>query len=77
MGRAKYWAKFGAYIRGLRISKGIKTDEVADRLGVNRATVTNWELGYSLPTARSFALLSDIYDTDIRVLAYKVKTLDE
>lgn len=41
-----------AQIRGLRLAYGLSQAKLAERLGVSRVTVSNWERGIAVPTSR-------------------------
>ncbi len=41
-----------AQIRGLRLAYGMSQAKLAERLGVSRVTVSNWERGIAVPTSR-------------------------
>ena len=43
--------KFGERIRELRKERGLTVYELANRLGISRNTLTNWELGEKEPHA--------------------------
>ena len=49
-------------IQLLRKSKGISQEELADRIGVSRQSVSKWESEQSLPDAEKIVLLSDFFD---------------
>jgi transcriptional regulator with XRE-family HTH domain len=42
----------GDHLRKCRLDLGLLQRDVAGQLGVDTATITNWELGHSLPTLR-------------------------
>lgn len=43
-----------------RIAIGITQDQLAEKLGVDRSTVTKWELGKSYPRASLLPKISEI-----------------
>lgn len=57
----------GEVARDLREGAGLKPDEVADHLGVHRATVFAWEAGRD-PQLRHAMALADLYGVSIDAL---------
>jgi len=49
-------------LRQARTDSGLSQEEVADKLGVSRQTMSNWENGRSFPDIVSVVALSDIYN---------------
>ena len=45
----------------LRKSKGLSQDELGQRLGVSRQTISKWELAQSYPDFQRLVLLSDYF----------------
>jgi transcriptional regulator with XRE-family HTH domain len=52
-------------LRSLRQQKGLSIKDVAERLGVQRQTVYQWERGETLPTLGKLVLLESIYGDDL------------
>jgi transcriptional regulator with XRE-family HTH domain len=52
-------------LRSLRQQKGLSIMEVAEKLGVQRQTVYQWERGETLPTLRKLVLLESVYGDDL------------
>lgn len=50
---------FGANLKALRKKAGLTQEELADRLGVANKTISNWELGNSIPTVDDVKKLAD------------------
>ncbi|MFH1265335.1 MAG: helix-turn-helix domain-containing protein [Planctomycetota bacterium] len=57
---------FGDHLRTRRLDLGLLQREVARRIGVETATVTNWELGHSWPDFRSLPAIIDFLGYDPR-----------
>lgn len=57
----------------LRKSKGLSQDELGQRLGVSRQTISKWELAQSYPDFQRLVLLSDYFDLSLDAL---VKDID-
>lgn len=57
-------AEFGAELRRLRQAKGVSQQAVADAVGVQRATVTQWETGRFPPAADRLRRLDEYFQTD-------------
>lgn len=48
-----------------RIRAGLRQEDVAALLGINRAAVANWETGRALPMSRLLPALARIYNCSI------------
>jgi len=48
-------------LKGARVNAGITVVKVADLIGVNKATIYNWESGLTEPKAGQIALLVELY----------------
>lgn len=57
----------------LRKSKGLSQDELGQRLGVSRQTISKWELAQSYPDFQRLVLLSDYFGLSLDTL---VKDID-
>lgn len=58
--------KIGSFLRELRKEKGFTQDELAEKMGVSRKTVSRWETGNNLPDISLLVKLADLYDIDVR-----------
>lgn len=47
-------------LEAARVNAGLTQKEVAERMGVNRATIMNWESGKIVPKAAQFSMFCDI-----------------
>ena len=56
----------GTFLQELRKEKGLTQEQLAERTGVARRTVSRWETGSNLPDLDILIELSDFYDTDLR-----------
>ena len=52
----------GERLYELRKQKGLSQEEVADRLGVTRQTVSKWETGQSTPDFDKVLPLCELYE---------------
>ena len=52
-------------LRSLRQQKGLSIKDVAEKVGVQRQTVYQWERGETLPTLRKLVLLESVYGDDL------------
>jgi transcriptional regulator with XRE-family HTH domain len=43
-----------------RVAKGLTLDELAARIGVSRASVSNWEIGRGLPQPKRYPKLARV-----------------
>lgn len=48
-------------IKSLRLANGWTQEQLADKVGVTRATVTQWETGWSQPRMGKVAKLADVF----------------
>ena len=55
-------------LRKLREEKGMTQEQLANILGVNRTTVTLWEVGINKPRADMLIKLADVLQCPIDVL---------
>jgi len=55
-------------IKELRESKGIQQKELALDLGVTQPTISNWELGIKIPSAKSTRKLADYFGVSVDYL---------
>lgn len=58
----------GNQIKERRQRLGLSQEELAERLYVSRATVSNWETSKTLPDVQSMLLLANLFGTTIDVL---------
>ena len=58
--------KIGKYLQDCRKEKGLTQEQLADKLGVARRTVSRWETGANMPDLDILIELSDLYETDLR-----------
>ena len=56
----------GTFLQELRREKGLTQEQLAERTGVARRTVSRWETGNNLPDLDILIELSDFYNTDLR-----------
>lgn len=52
-------------LKALRVNAGLTQQDVADRLGVSRTTVIDWENNEKRPKELAVYALAYLYDTDI------------
>ena len=60
--------KIGRYLQELRKEKGLTQEQLADKMGVARRTVSRWETGNNLPDLDILIELSDFYEVGLREL---------
>ena len=60
--------KIGKFFQELRKEKGFTQEQLAERLGVARRTISRWETGSNLPDLDILIELSDLYSVDLREL---------
>ena len=59
-------AKIGRFLSELRKEKKITQEQLAEKLGIARRTVSRWETGSNLPDIDLLMQLSDLYEVDLR-----------
>lgn len=59
-------AKIGLFLKELRKEKNLTQEELSEKLGVSRRSVSRWETGNTLPDLDLLIELSDFYDVDLR-----------
>ena len=59
-------AKMGAFLKELRKERNITQEELAEKMGVSRRTVSRWETGMNMPDMDILIDISDFYGTDLR-----------
>ncbi len=58
--------KTGKFLQLLRKEKGLTQEELAEKTGVARRTVSRWETGSNMPDLDLLLELSDLYEVDLR-----------
>ena len=61
----------------LRKSKGLSQDELGQRLGVSRQTISKWELAQSYPDFQRLVLLSDYFGLSLDALVKDIDVQDD
>ena len=67
---------FNEKLIDLRKSKGLSQDELGQRLGVSRQTISKWELAQSYPDFQRLVLLSDYFGMSLDALVKDVDVQD-
>ena len=60
--------KIGAFLKELRNDKNVTQEQLGERLGVSRRTVSRWETGSNMPDLDILIELADFYNVDLREL---------
>jgi len=58
--------RIGAFLQELRKEKKLTQEQLAEKMGVARRTVSRWETGSNMPDLDILVELSDFYDVDLR-----------
>ena len=53
----------------LRKSKGMSQEELGEKLGVTRQTISKWELEQTIPDMNSLNKISELFDVSVDYLA--------
>ena len=73
--------KFGENLKLIRKSKKISQEELAEKLGVSRQSVSKWETGENYPSMTNILCLCDIFKCKINELVHEdfidINSLDE
>lgn len=67
---------FGEALRRLRMEKGLTQQQLADRLHMDRTSITSWEKGRRMPDVASISLLADALGVDVVTLMPTVEESD-
>lgn len=68
---------FSKTLKKLRAESGISQLQLAERLFVERSTISRWESGNRIPDNRMIARISKLLDTDINILLNAAAESDE
>lgn len=60
--------KQGEYLKQLRTEKGISQEQLAEKIGLSRQSISKWEQGISTPDVDNFVKLAEIYNVPIESL---------
>lgn len=73
--------KFGENLKLIRKSKKISQEQLAERLGVSRQSISKWETGENYPSMANIICLCDIFNCKINELVHEdfsdINFLDE
>ena len=73
--------KFGDNLKQIRKSKKISQEELAEKLGVSRQSVSKWETGENYPRMQNIMCLCTIFKCNINELVHEdfvdINFLDE
>lgn len=58
--------KIGTFLKELRNEKNVTQEQLAEKLGVSRRSVSRWETGRNLPDLDILIEMADDYDVDLR-----------
>lgn len=58
--------KIGNFIKELRKEKNLTQEELAEKFGVARRTVSRWETGSNMPDLDILVEMADFYNVDLR-----------
>ena len=67
----------GEKISKLRIGKGVSQEQLAERLGVSRQSVSKWEMGQALPQIDKVVLLCELFSVSCDDLLCDTVSIDE
>lgn len=61
---------FGKRLKAARTNAGLTQAEVGEALGVNKVTVSSWELGHNFPDPLTLGSLAQLYGVTIDLLVW-------
>lgn len=59
---------FADKLRDARVAKGYTQEQLAEKLGVTRQSVSKWESGQGMPEAETLPFISDVLEVSLDVL---------
>ena len=60
--------RMGTYLKKLRNQKNLTQEELADKFGVTRRSISRWETGYNLPDIDILFEMSDFFGVELKDL---------
>lgn len=60
--------KLADSIIALRKKNGLSQEQLAEKIGISRQTVSNWERGIATPDVETLNLISKLFDEDLSVM---------
>lgn len=60
--------KIGTFLKELRSGKKLTQEQLAEKFGVSRRTVSRWETGINMPDLDILIEMADYYEVDLREL---------
>ena len=60
--------KLADSIIALRKKNGLSQEQLAEKIGISRQTVSNWERGIAAPDVETLNLISKLFDEDLSVM---------
>ncbi len=69
--------KIGKQLKELRLSRGWKQIEVADKVGLSRSAISNIEAGKRALTLSTLKRFCEIYQIDVSYFQIETKNFDE
>ena len=69
--------RFSRILKKLRTERGFSQIQLAERLFVERSTISRWESGNRIPDNRMIARISKLLDADINILLNAAAESDE
>lgn len=63
-----YGGKFAVHLRGLREKAGLSIEELAEKSGIPKGTIYNWEAGRKTPVNEQFPELAKALNIKIQKL---------
>lgn len=69
--------KIGKKLKELRLSRGLRQNEVADKVGLSRATISNVEVGNRGLSIESLQKFCELYNISIDYFGIETKSFNE
>ena len=64
----------GSKLKELRKSRGLTQDDIAEKFGLSRGSVSNWEKGRRRPSVRQLEVLANYYNVSLDFFAEETNT---
>lgn len=60
--------ELGNILKSLRVEKGLKQEELAEKFGISRAAISYWESGITTPSIETLYELAKFYNVSVDYL---------
>ncbi len=64
-------------LKALRVNRGLTQIEAAEKMDVNPATISNWEMGKTMPSRKMLETICDVYGCTVDDISFAVNVNKE